>query len=62
MEVIDKIEKARASNNVNWMDVLRLSFRDRNLLLAEVRDYTISGPRNPVVVCFTSLLSSLTVI
>jgi len=37
-------------------------FRDRNLLLAEVRDYTISGPRNPVVVCFTSPLSSLTVI
>jgi hypothetical protein len=36
--------------------------RDRNLLLAEVRDYTISGPRNPVVVCFTSPLSSLTVI
>jgi len=36
--------------------------RDRNLLLAEVRDCTISGPRNPVVVCFTSLLSSLTAI
>ena len=36
--------------------------RDRNLLLAEVRDCTISGPRNPVVVCFTSPLSSLTVI
>ena len=36
--------------------------RDRNLLLAEVRDYTISGPRNPVVVCFTSPLSSLTAI
>jgi len=36
--------------------------RDRNLLLAEVRDCTISGPRNPAVVCFTSLLSSLTVI
>jgi hypothetical protein len=33
--------------------------RDRNLLLAEVRDYTISGPRNPVVVCFTSPLPSL---
>ena len=36
--------------------------RDRNLLLAEVRDYTISGPRNPVVVCFTSPLLSLTAI
>ena len=33
--------------------------RDRNLLLAEVRDYTISGPRNPVVVCFTSPLPYL---
>jgi len=29
------------------------------LLLAEVRDYTISGPRNPVVVCFTSPLPYL---
>ena len=38
------------------------SARDRNLLLAEVRDCTISGPRNPAVVCFTSLLSSLTAI
>ncbi len=36
--------------------------RDRNLLLAEVRDYTISGPRNPVVVCFSSPLPSLTAI
>ena len=26
MEVIDKIEKTRSSNNVNWMDVLRLAF------------------------------------
>ena len=26
MEVIDKIEKVRMSNNVNWMDVLRLAF------------------------------------
>ena len=33
--------------------------RDRNLLLAEVRDYTISGPRNPAVVCFTSPLPYL---
>ncbi|MDP7453746.1 MAG: hypothetical protein QGE95_15995, partial [Arenicellales bacterium] len=33
-----------------------------NLLLAEVRDCTISGPRNPVVICFTSPLSSLTAI
>jgi len=26
IEIIDKIEKARASNNVNWMDILRLAF------------------------------------
>lgn len=26
MEIIDKIEKVRSSNNVNWMDVLRLAF------------------------------------
>ncbi len=44
-----------------YRQYIRLT-RDRNLLLAEVRDYTISGPRNPVVVCFTSLLSFLTAI
>jgi len=43
-------------------DCKEVAVRDRNLLLAEVRDCTISGPRNPVVVCFTSPLSSLTVI
>ena len=32
-------------------------YRDRNLLLAEVRDCTFNGTRNTVVVCFTSLLS-----
>jgi|ETNmetMinimDraft_16_1059900.scaffolds.fasta_scaffold05469_4 hypothetical protein len=37
-------------------------YRDRNLLLAEVRDCTFNGTRNTVVVCFTSLLSSLTAI
>jgi hypothetical protein len=36
-----------------------MKIRDRNLLLAEVRDCTISGPRNPVVVCFTSPLPYL---
>ena len=33
--------------------------RDRNLLLAEVRDCTFNGTRNPVAVCLTSPLSSL---
>ncbi len=47
---------------VIWMTRQNDDLRDRNLLLAEVRDCTISGPRNPVVVCFTSLLSSLTAI
>ena len=27
MEVIDKVEKVRMSNNVNWMDVLRLALK-----------------------------------
>ena len=27
LKVIDKIEKVRSKNNVNWMDVLRLSFK-----------------------------------
>jgi len=26
LDTIDKIEKVRARNNVNWMDVLRLAF------------------------------------
>ena len=26
LKIIDEIEKVRASNNVNWMDVLRLAF------------------------------------
>jgi len=25
-EIIDQIEKIRAKNNVNWMDILRLGF------------------------------------
>lgn len=25
-EIIDQIEKVRAKNNVNWMDILRLGF------------------------------------
>jgi hypothetical protein len=27
LAIIDEIEKVRARNNVNWMDVLRLAFR-----------------------------------
>lgn len=28
MEIIDKIQDIRSKNNVNWMDILRLAFRD----------------------------------
>ena len=28
MEIIDKIQHIRSKNNVNWMDILRLAFRD----------------------------------
>ena len=28
LEIIDKIEKIRTKNNVNWMDVLRLAFKN----------------------------------
>ena len=27
MRIINKIEKIRSKNNVNWMDLLRLAFR-----------------------------------
>ena len=27
LKLIDEIEKIRTSNNVNWMDLLRLAFR-----------------------------------
>jgi len=27
-EIIDKIQNIRSKNNVNWMDILRLSFRE----------------------------------
>ena len=27
LKIIDKIEKIRSKNNVNWMDVLRLAFK-----------------------------------
>ncbi len=28
LSIIDEIEKVRSRNNVNWMDVLRLAFRN----------------------------------
>ena len=27
LSIIDKIEKVRSKNNINWMDVLRLAFK-----------------------------------
>ena len=27
LKIIDKIEKVRKKNNVNWMDILRLAFK-----------------------------------
>jgi len=27
LEIIDEIEKIRSKNNINWMNILRLSFR-----------------------------------
>ena len=27
LEIIDKIEKVRTKNNINWMNVLRIAFR-----------------------------------
>ena len=27
LEIIDEIEKVRSSNNMNWMDLLRLAFK-----------------------------------
>ena len=27
LKIIDKIEKVRSKNNINWMDILRLAFR-----------------------------------
>lgn len=27
LEIIDKIEKIRSNNNINWMNILRLGFK-----------------------------------
>ena len=28
LEIIDEIEKIRSKNNINWMNILRLAFKD----------------------------------
>lgn len=27
LEILDELEKARANNNINWMNILRLAFK-----------------------------------
>jgi len=43
MEIIDKIQDIRSKNNVNWMDILRLAFRDSpeeaRQLMGKVNEY-----------------------
>ena len=43
MEIIDKIQEIRSRNNVNWMDILRLAFRESpeeaRILMGKVNDY-----------------------
>ena len=43
MEIIDKIQDIRSKNNVNWMDILRLAFRDSpeeaRALMGKVNEY-----------------------
>lgn len=43
MEIIDKIQYIRSQNNVNWMDILRLAFRDSpeeaRHLMGKVNEY-----------------------
>ena len=62
VETMTNIPPGAVKRNRLVMKPRNCKERDRNLLLAEVRDCTISGPRNPVVVCFTSPLPSLTAI
>tara|TARA_B100000989_G_C19282322_1_gene360819 strand:+ start:437 stop:634 length:198 start_codon:yes stop_codon:yes gene_type:complete len=28
LEIIDELERARANNNINWMNILRLAFKN----------------------------------
>jgi RimJ/RimL family protein N-acetyltransferase len=43
LEIIDEIEKVRAKNNVNWMDILRLAFthapEDARKLMTKVNEH-----------------------
>ncbi|HHZ95162.1 MAG TPA: hypothetical protein EYN67_06325 [Flavobacteriales bacterium] len=43
MEIIDKIQDIRSKNNVNWMDILRLAFRESaeeaRALMGKVNEY-----------------------
>ena len=42
-EIIDEVEKIRTRNNVNWMDILRLAFREKpeeaRILMGKVNEY-----------------------
>ena len=43
LEIIDEVQKIRAKNNVNWMDILRLAFKhapeDARKLMGTVNEY-----------------------
>jgi|TARA_Y100000034_G_scaffold56438_1_gene69138 hypothetical protein len=43
LEIIDEVEQIRTKNNVNWMDILRLSFKhapaDARKLMGRVNEY-----------------------
>ncbi len=43
MEIIDEIQEIRSRNKVNWMDILRLAFREApeeaRALMGKVNDY-----------------------
>ena len=43
LEIIDEAEQVRTKNNVNWMDILRLAFKnapgDARKLMGRVNEY-----------------------
>ena len=43
LEIIDEVEQVRTKNNVNWMDILRLAFKnapgDARKLMGRVNEY-----------------------
>jgi len=43
LDIISDVEKVRAKNNVNWMDILRLAFKhapeDARVLMSRVNEY-----------------------